>query len=564
MRVLAQLGLVAALLCAASCTSSQEPISKYVNRTWSPADLTPSRNQAIASAAQAVSEMQAPDLAFGVPFSVIETVAGTNALKAAGVRALRLQGDQQLLRADMAFAHRFDGPGPLLHSLQPDVQGSLTFYAGITSGTTQGDDTAVLQLTILPTLVGVSIDKVTIGGGKYNVTALGKVLAAAVNDYATKLSEELSRSPLMQISIPTTLPEVQHAIKFPAGIADVTFGSQPIHSPARLFGVAWLITNDSITGIAQTVPVEKSILAAAAPPQAFDALQSRFRESFNRAFNPPPIPARAWVAIRKDLLANVTNSVVQQAAVCIVSNAELPQQTLQQEIGFPPPDPLICESANKTKKALCQAGQKVLQHLAETVKFANIEAGIRAKTENLRVCLQQLQLSPQFDKVEMTLHATGGAAADVDLKFIPLGIAGKLACQTQWTESQTFHATLREENLSFTPTFSLLTNAAAPRVTIKLPAGDVPLHLEPGPTAFLQSSPNLTVACEGLNLLKPLLVAATPHIPQLRGDIDYRYPEREITVDLPLPRQRIGDLEVSGRLDQSGEAFFLIGDVVNH
>ena len=632
------------LALAAACSLFLAPIAKYVNQKFPPVDVATQRAQAIDSAVLALSNVPHPNLAFGAPLPALERVLNSGALNALGVRAVRLRGEQQLLRIDADFTRQFTGPDPLLQQYQPEVRGTVSFYAGLTSATTNAaGDPSIVKLSILPVFNGVKVDKVTVKG-TFDVTALGNALAAVLNTFAANISGELTRSPLMQINIPTTVADVKNAIHFSNGMADVTLGQAPIHDPVKLTGVAWLITSDSIAGIAQTVPVEPGVsLQSVQPATPFSKLQQLFLAALNGAFDPPPSPSGPWVAIRKDLLAYVTNSVVQQAAVCIHSNATLPEQSVSQEIKFPDAstidcspkddctptrpcdfpaqvdtrdcstcvlwrpgwplgdggcalrgndpfceaakaaqnaiyqadaaakkldcerlktqDKLACEAKKATKKLLCETGKEALVQLAQTGKFARLDANVKGRTNDLTVCLNRFHLTSAFDRIDVGLRTSGSASADVRLHFEPLDIVGHMACQVPWNESRSFNATLRQSDVNVSPRIQIVTDANGARAKFTLPKGQVPLHLEPGPTEFLLSSPNLILSCAGFDLLAPLAVAATPFVPELRGDIDYKYDEREMTVDLPMPKQTIGSVTLTGRLTQSGKAFFLIAEM---
>jgi hypothetical protein len=71
----------------------------------------------------------------------------------------------------------------------------------------------------------------------------------------------------------------------------------------------------------------------------------------------------------------------------------------------------------------------------------------------------------------------------------------------------------------------------------------------------------MTIACQGLNLVKPLALTLTPFIPELRGDIDYKYDKQSGTIALPVPSQTLGALEVSGAIKDSAKALFLFGSI---
>jgi hypothetical protein len=618
----------------------RDPVSKYVNAHWQPVDVATQRQAAVTTAVTALKEITAPNLAFGTPLSSLELALNGSAVKTLGVREVKLKGEDQLLRIDLDFERKFtqQSSDNLLMRLQPEVTGTLTMHAGITSATTQGD-TAFVHLRVLPVLSGIRIDKVVVRE-KHDVTQLGQAIAAVLNDYAANISGELSRSSAMRVSIPTTIPDIQRAIETPSARPDIIISASPIQSPVQLFGVAWLVDDDGIIGMAQTVDVQRTASPAAASLPGFEELRKRFLSTFERSFDPPSLTLGPWAAIRRDLLANMTTSVVQQASVCINSNAQLPHQRVNEEIRFPdestvdctpardcsptracdfPPqrdtrdcsrcilyrpgwpfgdggcaqrgnDPVceaakaaqnviyaadaaakkadcerlkaqekaVCELEKTGEKALCETGKELLKRLARTGKFARIEAGVRAGTDDLRVCLQRFRLSPELDGAEIGLHVAGSATAAVDLKFTPLDIVGHLTCQVPWTDSQTFRASLRESSVTVTPAIRLITSKE-PKVQFTLPAGKVPLRLEPGPTEYLLKNVNMNLSCSGLNFVRPMALALSPFIPALRGEIDYEYEDREFTINLPVPRQQIGDIAVTGSIDQSSKALFAVG-----
>jgi hypothetical protein len=86
--------------------------------------------------------------------------------------------------------------------------------------------------------------------------------------------------------------------------------------------------------------------------------------------------------------------------------------------------------------------------------------------------------------------------------------------------SSAFQAHLRDSVASVTSSLKLVNENGKAGVRFDVPQQTVKLHLEPGPTEFLLKSLNMTLACQGLNPVKPILVVATPFIPELRGDID--------------------------------------------
>jgi hypothetical protein len=225
---------------------------------------------------------------------------------------------------------------------------------------------------------------------------------------------------------------------------------------------------------------------------------------------------------------------------------------------------LTCEGEKAGEKLLCETGKEALGRLARTGKFGILEAGVRAKADAVRVCMKSFALSPDLAHVRLELAIDGEASADVSMKFTPLDIVGHLTCQAPFTESRSFRASLRRSDVTVESDIHLTADAAGAHATLKVRENTVPVRLQPGPTEFLLTSPNLTLACQGLNLIKPLAVVLTPFVPQLRGEIDQKIKEREITFDLAVPEQTVGDLTVKGTVLDSPQALFLFGDVGVH
>lgn len=69
---------------------------------------------------------------------------------------------------------------------------------------------------------------------------------------------------------------------------------------------------------------------------------------------------------------------------------------------------------------------------------------------------------------------------------------------------------------------------------------DVKARLSPGPTEYLLKSPQLLASCPIVAGFAPLIVAATPFVPQLRGDINYKTAASTLNVKIPSPTQTIG------------------------
>jgi hypothetical protein len=202
---------------------------------------------------------------------------------------------------------------------------------------------------------------------------------------------------------------------------------------------------------------------------------------------------------------------------------------------------LGCEAEKVTKKGLCEVGKETLKLISKTGNFANLDVDASFSSSNLKVCLRNFALAPAMDNVSLALEVTGGVDVGIDMKFVPLDIVGHLACQFPWTEKKTFRATLRDSLIGTASSVTLVTDAGAePRVDFVTGVTTVKAKLSPGPTEYLLTSANMTLACQGLNLLKPLVLVLTPFIPELRGDIDHEVDSKQFSMALDLPQQSLG------------------------
>jgi len=201
-----------------------------------------------------------------------------------------------------------------------------------------------------------------------------------------------------------------------------------------------------------------------------------------------------------------------------------------------------CEVEKAGEKLLCEAKKEALNRLAATGNFANLDVDSRFATDNLQVCLRDFNMSPALDRVQFALEVQGEAKADVNVKFVPLDIVGHLTCQFPWSQSKTFSASLRESRVGIASSLQLVTDTGDARVNFAVDNIDVKAKLKPGPTEYLLGSPDLLLKCPVLAGLAPTVVALTPFVPQLRGEIDYTLKDQKASVKLAIPLQSVGEV----------------------
>ena len=222
-----------------------------------------------------------------------------------------------------------------------------------------------------------------------------------------------------------------------------------------------------------------------------------------------------------------------------------------------------CEVEKAGEKLLCEAKKEALNRLAATGNFANLDVDSRFATDNLQVCLRDFNLSPALDRVQFALEVHGEAKADVDVKFVPLDIVGHLTCQFPWSQSKSFTASLRESRVGIASNIQLATDTGDARANFVVDNVDIKAKLKPGPTEFLLSSPELLLKCPVLAGIAPTVVALTPFVPQLKGEIDYTLKDQRASVKLAVPKQVVGEVAMVIKVVPTKEAIVAMASRTN-
>lgn len=201
---------------------------------------------------------------------------------------------------------------------------------------------------------------------------------------------------------------------------------------------------------------------------------------------------------------------------------------------------LTCEAEKSGEKALCETGKEFLKRLARTGKFANIEGSFQGSVD-VGACMAGFALASDLSQVKAHIDFDGRAEGDLHVKFVPLDIVGHLSCQVPWTEDQKVRAEVPRTTVPLEAAVRLVVESAdAPHYEFGVQPAKLSLKLNPSPMEFMLTSMNMTLACQGLNLVKPLLLPATAFVPQLRGDFDYEVKGSTVSLNLEMPKVAIG------------------------
>lgn len=218
---------------------------------------------------------------------------------------------------------------------------------------------------------------------------------------------------------------------------------------------------------------------------------------------------------------------------------------------------LSCQAEVAGAKLLCETGKETLKVLKHTGNFANLDVEADVQARDVKVCMKDLSLSPGLDRVALKLGVKGRADVDVGLKFTPLDIIGHLTCQWPWTDNKQFSADVPQQDVSFDAAMAIHTDGDKPTLRFSLEETEAKVNISPGPTEYLLTSVNLTLSCAGLNFVKPMIVDATPFVPQLRGEFKQKVEKQEVSVDLPVPSAKIGDVGLDSRFDTTLQALVI-------
>ena len=216
-----------------------------------------------------------------------------------------------------------------------------------------------------------------------------------------------------------------------------------------------------------------------------------------------------------------------------------------------------CQVEVNGQKALCDTTKTVLQGLSNTGNFANLDLEMNAHSDNLKVCMREFNLTPGLEKINLAFDISGEAHADVDIKFVPLDIVGHLTCQFPWQSSKRFDITLGDSRIDLEQALTLITDADKAQLRFRTSATTIKARMSPSPIEYLMTSQEMTLACQGINLLKPVAISLAPFVKELRGEFDYQMEEQEAVMDLPLPDMRIGDVRLQLQAGQTPKALLV-------
>jgi len=457
-----------------------------------------------------------------------------------------------------------------------------------------------------------------LGKDTADMTGAADSIVSWLNGYADRISGGLSHLEFTRISVPISpLPAELANHSFQASTSgqtkiEVKVTGNPISSPARVAAIAWLIDRNRIIGVVKLAfPTDPK---PSSGPQTggagFKDLKELVDQRVKDGLGIADWPKHITVAVSKSLIAIILNSAFLQSHLCLTASTDIPKQEFEKKVNLPsaslidctpskrcdqPHDerscggcisrPLVggcwihtndpvceaakatqnsiyaankaaCETEKTTLKLACEGGKGVVDAIAHTGNFANIDGSFGTGSASLTACVQSAVFAPKLDSAKLSLLLGGQGSADTHIHFTPLDIVGHLACQAPWGQSKRVSVTLPNQNLDVTAE-AHHTKAEDDSLgyDLKLRTSGLVAQMRPAPRDIILSSYNMDIACAPIApLVNTVGFSAAPFIPELRGEV--RIPDQELSLhyDVRPVLVKAGQTPVTLRFSDNGIA----------
>lgn len=218
---------------------------------------------------------------------------------------------------------------------------------------------------------------------------------------------------------------------------------------------------------------------------------------------------------------------------------------------------IACEVEKTVERTACEAGRAVLEQIARTGNIANVKGAINGRAE-ANVCFEQIAVSDDLSKINLDLGVSGGAKIGGRLEIIPLDILGHLVCQMPASTNLDFDVSIPAHHQSLNMDLAFEEIDGEFGLAFTTSALTIPVRLNPTPTEWLLSNVDMTFKCSGLNLIRPLVAAANPFVPELRGITEFEQASTSNFMKLELPTQTIAEEAVTPIAQVNEKSIFLV------
>ena len=182
---------------------------------------------------------------------------------------------------------------------------------------------------------------------------------------------------------------------------------------------------------------------------------------------------------------------------------------------------IACEVEKATEKGLCEAGREIVGAISGNA--AAIKGHMVGKAD-LEMCLENISIASDISRIKSQFLLQGGANVTGRLEVIPLEVIGHLICQMPTSSEFDFSVDIPSHSQALDLGLTLGEVDGKFGVSFTTQEVAVPLRLTPTPVDWLLNNRDMTFKCQGLNLLKPLIVAANAFLPELGSSLVHRHP----------------------------------------
>jgi hypothetical protein len=460
-----------------------------------------------------------------------------------------------------------------------------------------------------------------LGQNTADMTGAADFIVGWLNGYADRISGGLSHLEFTRISVPLSpLPVESANHSFQASASsqtkiDVKVSGSSISAPARVVAIGWLIDHSHIIGVAKLAfPTDPK---PSSPPQTggagFTDLKELVDQRLKEGLGIADWPNHTTVAVSKSLIAIILNSAFLQSHLCLTASTDIPTEEFEKKVHLPSAslidctpskrcdqphderscggcikrpfhggcwihtnDPVCeaakaaqnsiyagnkakCEAEKETLRLACEGGKGIVDAIAHTGNFANIDGSFGAGSASLTACIQSAVFAPKLDSADLLLLLGGQGNADTHIHFTPLDIVGHLACQAPWSQSKRVSISLPNQNLNVTAeAHHTKPEDDSLGYDLKMRTSGLVVQMRPAPRDIILSSYNMDVACAPIApLVNTVGFSAAPFIPELRGEV--RIPDQELSLhyDVRPVQVKAGQTPITLRFSDNGTA--LIG-----
>lgn len=217
---------------------------------------------------------------------------------------------------------------------------------------------------------------------------------------------------------------------------------------------------------------------------------------------------------------------------------------------------LTCEAEKAVEINSCKIGKEIVKRVALTGNIANINGHVRGDAK-ANMCISDIAVTNDLSSIKMDFSLKGEANVKGKLEFVPLDIIGHGICYMPADAPLNFIASIPKKNQQLDLGLEFVERDGKFGVNFSTNKLKFDMNLTPSPTEWILTNVDMAIKCPGLNLLKPLVITATPFVPELRGIAEYEQPETEHFIKLDLPAQKVNGVAVKTRISANDKAIFL-------